>query len=120
MSDRVITVPTVTSTATVTGSRADCLFVLFFIYKHDLVSEVMTEIFSTLFGQTDAQPSTGPAGLGFAAGKPPSTMPSNQAPVAAQIPGQHGDEGPTLRKPGAMNEPFYLLRELPGKYVGSA
>ncbi len=80
----------------------------------------MTEIFSSLFGQNDAQPSTGPAGLGFAAGKPPPTMPSNQAPVAAQIPGQHGDEGPTLRKPGAMNEPFYLLRELPGKYVGSA
>ncbi|XP_026137024.1 mediator of RNA polymerase II transcription subunit 19-A [Carassius auratus] len=73
----------------------------------------MTEIFSTLFGQNDAQPSAGPAGLGFAAGKPPPPMPSNQAPVAAQIPGQLGDEGPTLRKPGAMNEPFYLLRELP-------
>uniref|UniRef100_A0A9J8DCG6 Mediator of RNA polymerase II transcription subunit 19 n=1 Tax=Cyprinus carpio carpio TaxID=630221 RepID=A0A9J8DCG6_CYPCA len=73
----------------------------------------MTEIFSTLFGQNDAQPSTGQAGLGFAAGKPPPPMPSNQAPVAAQIPGQLGDEGPTLRKPGAMNEPFYLLRELP-------
>lgn len=75
----------------------------------------MTEIFSTLFGQNDAQPPTGQTSLGFGSGKPPSTMPPNQAPGAAQIPAQLGDEGPTLRKPGAMNEPFYLLRELPGK-----
>ncbi|XP_077091950.1 mediator of RNA polymerase II transcription subunit 19-A [Siphateles boraxobius] len=73
----------------------------------------MTEIFSSLYGQNDAQPPTGPTALGFAPGKPPPPMPPNQAPVAAQIPAQHGDEGPILRKPGAMNEPFYLLRELP-------
>ncbi|NP_001070059.1 mediator of RNA polymerase II transcription subunit 19-A [Danio rerio] len=73
----------------------------------------MTEIFSTLFGQNDAQPPSGPAALGFAPGKPPPSMPPNQAPIAAQMPGQLGDDGPLLRKPGAMNEPFYLLRELP-------
>ncbi|XP_042349853.1 mediator of RNA polymerase II transcription subunit 19-A isoform X2 [Plectropomus leopardus] len=33
--------------------------------------------------------------------------------MAGQMPPQLGDEGPALRKPGAMNEPFYLLRELP-------
>uniref|UniRef100_A0A672SQ21 Mediator of RNA polymerase II transcription subunit 19 n=1 Tax=Sinocyclocheilus grahami TaxID=75366 RepID=A0A672SQ21_SINGR len=31
----------------------------------------MTEIFSTLFGQNDSQPATGPAALGFGPGKPP-------------------------------------------------
>lgn len=70
----------------------------------------MAEIFSTLFGQSDAQPPTGQTAFG--SGKPP---PPNQAAGAAQMPTQLGDEGPTLRKPGAMNEPFYLLRELPGK-----
>ncbi|XP_056328730.1 mediator of RNA polymerase II transcription subunit 19-A [Danio aesculapii] len=73
----------------------------------------MTEIFSTLFGQNDGQPSSGPAALGFATGKPPPPMPPNQTPGTAQMPGQLGDDGPSLRKPGAMNEPFYLLRELP-------
>lgn len=73
----------------------------------------MTEMFSTLFGQNDAQ---GPPGssLGFGPGKPPPPLPQNQVSLTGQMPPQHGDEGPPLRKPGAMNEPFYLLRELPG------
>lgn len=75
----------------------------------------MTEIFSTLFGHNDVQPPTGQTALGFGSGKPPPPTPPNQAPAAAQITAQLGDEGPTPRKPGAMNEPFYLLRELPGK-----
>ncbi|TRY98753.1 hypothetical protein DNTS_025492 [Danionella cerebrum] len=73
----------------------------------------MTEIFSTLFGQNDAQPPSGTASLGFVPGKPPPPMPPNQASVPAPMHSQLGDDGPTLRKPGAMNEPFYLLRELP-------
>lgn len=70
-------------------------------------------MFSTLFGSNEAQ---GPPGssLGFGPGKPPPPMPQNQVAMAGQIPPQLGDEGPALRKPGAMNEPFYLLRELPG------
>ncbi|XP_066574762.1 mediator of RNA polymerase II transcription subunit 19-B isoform X2 [Amia ocellicauda] len=70
----------------------------------------MTEIFS-LYGQSDSQ---GSSALGFGPGKPPAPQPQNQVPMAVQIPPQLGDEGPTLRKPAAMNEPFYLLRELPG------
>ncbi|XP_056129840.1 mediator of RNA polymerase II transcription subunit 19-A isoform X2 [Lampris incognitus] len=70
----------------------------------------MTEMFSTLFGQNEAQ---GPPGSssshGFGAGKPAPPLPQNQVPMAGQLPPQLGDEGPALRKPGAMNEPFYLL-----------
>uniref|UniRef100_A0A4W4G614 Mediator of RNA polymerase II transcription subunit 19 n=1 Tax=Electrophorus electricus TaxID=8005 RepID=A0A4W4G614_ELEEL len=73
----------------------------------------MTEIFSTLFGQTDAQAPQGSTALGFGPGKPPPPLPQTQSSVPAQIPPQHGDEGPPVRKPGVMNEPFYLLRELP-------
>ncbi|XP_036424710.1 mediator of RNA polymerase II transcription subunit 19-A [Colossoma macropomum] len=73
----------------------------------------MTEIFSTLFGQSEAQGPPGPAALGFGPGKPPPPHPQTQAPVPPQIPPQPGDEGPAARKPGVMNEPFYLLRELP-------
>ncbi|XP_028824107.1 mediator of RNA polymerase II transcription subunit 19-A [Denticeps clupeoides] len=73
----------------------------------------MTEIFSTLFGQADPQGPPGSSAMSFGTGKPPPPLPQNQAPLAAQLTGQAGDEGPVLRKPGAMNEPFYLLRELP-------
>lgn len=74
----------------------------------------MTEIFSTLFGQSETQ--VPPASsIGFGPGKPPPPLPQNQVSMPAQIAPQHGDEGPAaLRKPGVMNEPFYLLRELPG------
>ncbi|XP_063045887.1 mediator of RNA polymerase II transcription subunit 19-A [Engraulis encrasicolus] len=73
----------------------------------------MTEIFSTLFGQSETQ--VPPASsIGFGPGKPPPPLPQNQVSMPAQIAPQHGDEGPAaLRKPGVMNEPFYLLRELP-------
>ncbi|KAG7230361.1 hypothetical protein INR49_024466 [Caranx melampygus] len=69
----------------------------------------MTEMFSTMFGQNEAQ---GPS-LAFGPGKPPPPLPQNQVSMSGQLPPQLGDEGPALRKPGAMNEPFYLLRELP-------
>lgn len=75
----------------------------------------MTEIFSTLFGQSDAQAPPSSAALGFGPGKPPPPHPQSAAPVPPQLSGQLGDEGPTARKPGVINEPFYLLRELPGK-----
>lgn len=74
----------------------------------------MTEMFSTLFGQSEAQGPPGSSSLGFGPSKPPPPLPQSQVPLAAQMPPQLGDEGPALRKPGAMNEPFYLLRELPG------
>lgn len=74
----------------------------------------MTEMFSTLFGQNEAQGPPGSSSLGFGPGKPPPPLPQNQVSLAGQMPPQLGDEGPVLRKPGAMNEPFYLLRELPG------
>lgn len=74
----------------------------------------MTEMFSTLFGQNEPQGPPGSSSLGFGPGKPPPPLPQNQVPMAGQMPPQHGDEGPALRKPGAMNEPFYLLREVPG------
>ncbi|XP_029020366.1 mediator of RNA polymerase II transcription subunit 19-A isoform X2 [Betta splendens] len=74
----------------------------------------MTEMFSTLFGQNDAQGPPGSSSLGFGPGKPAPPLPQNQVSLAGQMPPQLGDEGPALRKPGAMNEPFYLLRELPG------
>lgn len=74
----------------------------------------MTEMFSTLFGQNEAQGPPGSSSLGFGPGKPPPPLPQNQVSMAGQMPPQLGDEGPALRKPGAMNEPFYLLRELPG------
>lgn len=74
----------------------------------------MTEIFSTLFGQSDAQAPPSSATLAFGPGKPPHPLPQNATPVPAQHSGQLGDEGPTARKPGVINEPFYLLRELPG------
>lgn len=73
----------------------------------------MTEMFSTLFGQNEAQGPPGSSSLGFGPGKPPPPLPQNQVSMAVQMPPQLGDEGPALRKPGAMNEPFYLLRELP-------
>ncbi|KAF7228240.1 mediator of RNA polymerase II transcription subunit 19-A [Nothobranchius furzeri] len=73
----------------------------------------MTEMFSNLFGQTEAQGPPGSSSLAFGPGKPPPPMPQNQVPMAGQMPPQLGDEGPVLRKPGVMNEPFYLLRELP-------
>ncbi|XP_068181146.1 mediator of RNA polymerase II transcription subunit 19-A isoform X1 [Antennarius striatus] len=71
----------------------------------------MTEMFSTLFGQNEVQGPPGSSSLGFGSGKP--SLPQNQVSMAGQMPPQLVDEGPTLRKPGAMNEPFYLLRELP-------
>ncbi|KAM9795337.1 mediator of RNA polymerase II transcription subunit 19-A isoform 1-T1 [Neosynchiropus ocellatus] len=73
----------------------------------------MTEIFSTLYGQNETQGPAGSSSLAFGPGKPPPPIPQNQVSVTGQMPPQLGDEGPTLRKPGAMNEPFYLLRELP-------
>ncbi|KAK0153870.1 Mediator of RNA polymerase II transcription subunit 19-A [Merluccius polli] len=72
----------------------------------------MTEMFSALYGQNEAQGPPGSTSLGFGPGKP-APLPQNQAPMAGQLAPQPGDEGPVLRKPGAMNEPFYLLRELP-------
>lgn len=77
----------------------------------------MTEMFSTLFGQNDPQGPPGSSSLGFGPGKPAPPLPQNQVSLAGQMPPQLGDEGPALRKPGAMNEPFYLLRELPGRLV---
>ncbi|KAJ0049910.1 hypothetical protein NL108_005212 [Boleophthalmus pectinirostris] len=73
----------------------------------------MTEMFSTLFGQSEAQGSQGSAALGFGPGKPPPPLPQSQVSMPGQMPPQIGDEGPLLRKPGASNEPFYLLRDLP-------
>lgn len=73
----------------------------------------MTEIYSTLFGQGDGQAPPGSAALGFVSGKPPPPLPQSAAPVPPQLSGQHGDDGPAARKPGVINEPFYLLRELP-------
>uniref|UniRef100_A0A8C9RBU0 Mediator of RNA polymerase II transcription subunit 19 n=1 Tax=Scleropages formosus TaxID=113540 RepID=A0A8C9RBU0_SCLFO len=72
----------------------------------------MTEIFS-LYPQSDGQVPPGSSALGFGPGKPPPPPPQSGVPMAVQIPHQLGDEGPCLRKPGVMNEPFYLLRELP-------
>nr|XP_015209457.1 PREDICTED: mediator of RNA polymerase II transcription subunit 19 [Lepisosteus oculatus] len=72
----------------------------------------MTEIFS-LFGQSDSQGPPGSSALGYGPGKQPGPPPQNQVSMAVQMPPQLGDEGPPLRKPAAMNEPFYLLRELP-------
>lgn len=77
----------------------------------------MTEMFSTLFGQNEAQGPPGSSSLGFGPGKPPPPIPQNQVSMAAQMPPQLVDEGPALRKSGAMNEPFYLLRELPGTFA---
>ncbi|XP_061102829.1 mediator of RNA polymerase II transcription subunit 19-B isoform X1 [Conger conger] len=73
----------------------------------------MTEIFSSLYGQNDAQGPPGSSALGFGPGKPPPPPTQNQVSMSVQIPHQLADEGPALRKPGAMNEPFYLLREIP-------
>ncbi|TSK22559.1 Mediator of RNA polymerase II transcription subunit 19-B [Bagarius yarrelli] len=73
----------------------------------------MTEIFS-LYGQTEAQGPSGPSSMGFGSGKPlPPPVPQNPVHMAVPIPHQLVDEGPPLRKPSAMNEPFYLVRELP-------
>lgn len=77
----------------------------------------MTEIFSSLYGQTEAQ---GPSAMGFGPGKPlPPPVPQNPVQMAVPIPHQLVDEGPPLRKPAAMNEPFYLVRELPSEYLAS-
>lgn len=89
---------------------------LFPSYTNALPTIDMTEMFSTLFGQNEAQVPPGSSSLGFGPGKPPPPLPQNQVPMAGQMPPQLGDEGPALRKPGAMNEPFYLLRELPGTF----
>ncbi|MEQ2305747.1 Mediator of RNA polymerase II transcription subunit 19-A [Ameca splendens] len=70
-------------------------------------------MFSTLFGQNEAQGPTGSSSLGFGPGKPPPPIPQNQVSMPGQMPPQLVDEGPALRKSGAMNGPFYLLRELP-------
>jgi len=71
----------------------------------------MTEIFSSLYGQPDSQGPSGPSALGFGSGKP--QVPQNMGPIC--FPHQMGDEGGPIRKPSAMNEPFYLLRELPSE-----
>lgn len=71
----------------------------------------MTEIFSSLYGQPDPQGSAGASALGFGPGKP--QVPQNLGSMC--FPHQMVDEGAQLRKPAAMNEPFYLLRELPSK-----
>lgn len=89
---------------------------LFPSYTNALPTIDMTEMFSTLFGQNETQGPPGSSSLGFGPGKPPPPLPQNQVPMAGQMPPQLGDEGPALRKPGAMNEPFYLLRELPGTF----
>lgn len=79
----------------------------------------MTEIFSSLYGQTDAQGPSGPSGMGFGPGKPLAPpVPQNPVHMAMPIPHQLVDEGPPLRKQSAaMNEPFYLVRELPSEYI---
>lgn len=78
----------------------------------------MTEIFSSLYGQTEAQGPSGPSAMGFGPGKPlPPPVPQNPVHMAVPIPHQLVDEGPPLRKPAAMNEPFYLVRELPSEYL---
>lgn len=78
----------------------------------------MTEIFSSLYGQTEAQGPSGPSSMGFGPGKPlPPPVPQNPVHMAVPIPHQLVDEGPPLRKPAAMNEPFYLVRELPSEYL---
>ncbi|XP_056312706.1 mediator of RNA polymerase II transcription subunit 19-B [Danio aesculapii] len=69
----------------------------------------MTEIFSSLYGQSDSQGPAGPSALGFGSGKP--QVPQNMGPMC--FPHQMMEEGGPVRKPAAMNEPFYLLRELP-------
>lgn len=71
----------------------------------------MTEIFSSLYGQPDSQGPAGPSALGFGSGKPQG--PQNMGPMC--FPHQMVDEGGPIRKPAAMNEPFYLLRELPSE-----
>jgi len=66
-----------------------------------------------MYGQNEAQGPPGSSALGLRSGNPPPPLQQSQVPMTAQMPPQLGDEGPALRKPGAMNEPFYLLRELP-------
>lgn len=77
----------------------------------------MTEIFSSIYGQTEGQGPSGPPAMGFGPGKPlPPPVPQNPVHMALPIPHQLVDEGLPLRKPAAMNEPFYLVRELPSEY----
>ncbi len=71
----------------------------------------MTEIFSSLYGQPDSQGPAGSSALGFGSGKP--QVPQNMGPMCFSH--QMVDEGGPIRKPAAMNEPFYLLRELPSE-----
>lgn len=100
------------------GNRLEVLDVIArYVSLNDIAISAMTEIFSTLFGQSETQVPPGSSAIGFGPGKPPPPLPQNQVSMPAQIPPQHGDEGPALRKPGVMNEPFYLLRELPGIFV---
>lgn len=91
----------------------------FSFYLNVVFVIVMTEMFSTMFGQNETQGPPGSSSLGFGPGKPPPPLPQNQVSLVGQLPPQLGDEGPALRKPAAMNEPFYLLRELPGT-IGKA
>lgn len=98
---------------------ADRLFKLnetgfFLLTPNVLLALSMTEMFPTMYGQNEAQGPPGSLSMGFGPGKLPLPMPQNQVSMAGQMPPQLGDEGPAMRKPGAMNEPFYLLRELPG------
>ncbi|XP_062851408.1 mediator of RNA polymerase II transcription subunit 19-B isoform X1 [Trichomycterus rosablanca] len=74
----------------------------------------MTEIFSSLYSQTEPQGPAGPSAMGFGPGKP-LAPPVPQNPVHMAVPMSHQlvDEGPPLRKSTSMNEPFYLVRELP-------
>ncbi|XP_026856298.2 mediator of RNA polymerase II transcription subunit 19-B [Electrophorus electricus] len=74
----------------------------------------MTEIFSSLYSQSETQGPSGPSGMGYGPGKPlPPPVPQNTIHMSVSIPHHFVDDGPQLRKPTAMNEPFYLLRELP-------
>ncbi|KAA0722117.1 Mediator of RNA polymerase II transcription subunit 19-B [Triplophysa tibetana] len=71
----------------------------------------MTEIFSSLYGQPDPQGPGGASAMGFGPGKP--QVPQNLGSMSFPHQMVSVDEGAQLRKPAAMNEPFYLLRVLP-------
>ncbi|XP_058874853.1 mediator of RNA polymerase II transcription subunit 19-B-like [Acipenser ruthenus] len=71
----------------------------------------MIDNFSALFGQSEPSGPPGSSALGFGSAKPPTQAP-NQVPLLSVPMQQHaGEEG--LRKAAAMNQPFYLLREMP-------
>lgn len=79
----------------------------------NVISVNMTEIFSSLYGQPDPQGPAGASALGFGPGKP--QVPQNLGSMSFPHQMVSVDEGAQLRKPAAMNEPFYLLRVLPSK-----